>query len=155
MNIYVDSEKLTKKPRKKQRAADDGLRPLFFKHLKRDCQWTPIETGDITGGVPDAEFMFEGGHQGWIEFKATDGWKPVFRPLQVAWIDRRSRLHGNVWIATRRRVKQVDDLYITPGYHVKDLSANGFTESVLTDSYCFTGGPKKWIWSAIRRVLCS
>jgi hypothetical protein len=156
MNVYVEIDKLTKKkPRKKQRAADDGLRPLFFKNLKHDCQWSPIETGDITGGVPDATFCFDGGIEGWVEFKATEGWKPVFRPLQVAWIDRRSRLGGRVWVATRRRVKLVDDLYMTPGFHVKELATQGFTDNVLEDTYCFTGGPRTWRWSEVRRVLCS
>jgi hypothetical protein len=157
MNLYVDAEKLTKRPRKKQRAADDGLRPLFFKHLKHNCQWTPIETGMIIEGIPDSEYCFEHNQQGWLEFKATSGWKPTFRPHQVAWIDKRVRMGGRVWIATRRRLalKKIDDLYLTPGYLVKTLNAEGFNDSVLADTYCFTGGPRKWPWSIVRRCLCA
>jgi hypothetical protein len=152
--IEVDST-LKLKLKKKRRASDDGLRPLFFKHLKHECQWVPIETGMVIEGVPDSNYCFDGGIEGWVEFKATDGWRPVFRPHQVAWIDRRSRLGGRVWMATRRRVKQVDDLYITPGYLVKELATQGFTDNVLLDSYCLTGGPRKWMWGMVRKILCA
>jgi hypothetical protein len=155
MNICVEIEPKIKL-KKKRRQSDDGLRPLFFKHLKHGCHWTAIETGTTTvEGVPDSEYCFEGGWQGWLEFKATEGWKPIIRPHQIAWIDKRVRLGGTVWIATRRRVKQVDDLYLTPGFHVKELAGQGFTDNVLHDSSCFVGGPRSWVWSNVRRILCS
>jgi hypothetical protein len=155
MNYIDTTDTIKLKLKKKRREPDDGLRALFMKNLKHSCQWSPIETGDIIGGVPDATFCFDGGIEGWVEFKATDSWRPVFRPHQVAWIDRRSRLGGRVWVATRRRVKKGDDLYLTPGYHVKELATQGFTDNVLQDSYYLTGGPRKWHWREVRRVLCS
>jgi hypothetical protein len=129
--------------------SDGGLRPLFFKRLRREAQLTAIETGQIVQGVPDCEFVFKGGCQGWIEFKAADGWRPVLRPLQVSWIARRARLGGNVWIAVRRAR---EELWLVPGGSVEALHRGGL-RAVHSSAFRWTGGIAGWDWAAIRRAL--
>src|SRR5512139_2630800 len=104
------------------RRPDGGLRRLFHQRLKAGCQWTAIETGAVAGGVPDSEFCFEGGAQGWLEFKVTKHWAVTFRPGQVPWISRRARLGGNVFVAVQRAG---GELWLTHGSHIVDLAEGG------------------------------
>jgi hypothetical protein len=54
------------------------------------------------GTVPDSEYCFPGGRQGWIEFKVVRGWQVTLQQAQISWIARRIRLGGVVWIAARK-----------------------------------------------------
>lgn len=128
---------------------DGGLRQIFKAKLAVDAQWTTIETGAVALGVPDSEFCFAGGAQGWVEFKATNHWRPKIREMQVQWIDKRARLGGNVWIAVRR---MGSELWLVPGSMVVELSDGGL-EAVFGRCLVWYGGPVSWPWKAIRGHL--
>lgn len=131
------------------RKPDGGLRALFHRRLKEGCQWTAIETGLVAAGVPDSEFCFENGRQGWIEFKQARHWRVTFRPGQVPWIDRRARLGGNVWVAVQRAG---GELWLVPGSQAVTLNEGGL-QAVFGASSVFFGGPSRWPWATIRGVV--
>ena len=137
----------TRVAKKKRAPIDGGLRPLFRKKLSIGWQWTTIETGATTGGVPDAEYCTRGGAQGWIEFKACSGWRPTIRPLQVSWIARRARLGGRVFIAV---VRERTELWLIGGQNVVALADQGLRAS---GGLTFHGGPQRWDWKEIAKVL--
>lgn len=131
---------------------DGGLRPIFHARIKR-CQWTAIETGGISFGVPDSEYCFEDGISGWVEFKKADGWRvPTLKnnPLQIAWIARRARLGGRVWVAVRRVKGDRDNLYLVNGVWVVKLAEGGILSVPVTR---FDGGECGWDWDQIRATL--
>ena len=135
--------------KKKRGKADGGLRGMFFKNLKAGIQWTPIETGEIISGVPDSEFISETGVSGWIEFKSTPSFSIKFRPAQPAWIHRRARYRGRVFIAVIRAKKE---LWIVPGDYVLILKAKGLN-AVKDTAFINVNNPGKWNWKAIRRFI--
>ena len=141
--------RLRRKPPLVKKGPDGGLRGVFKDHLK-SWQLTPIETGVIVSGVPDAEFCAPGGVSGWIEFKyvrhGSSGKDVGLRPGQVAWIDRRHRLGGRVFIAIQKQ----DALYIYDGSGVRELKLHGLesTKGLLLQTV------GKWDWGAIQEVLC-
>lgn len=124
-------------------AIDGGLRKIF--HQKIDGHWQAIETGGVGLGVPDSNFCIDG-VEGWIEFKKTDHWKPTLRPEQIAWIHRRWRQGGNVWIAVRRIEKE---LWLVRGDWVRELGATGL-KAVEAIHWS-----EPWDWEAIRNILKS
>jgi hypothetical protein len=69
---------------------NSDLRRIFREHLPR-VQWTSIETGATAAGVPDLEYCFEGGAQGWLECKLTRGRQVSLTPGQVPWIARKRK----------------------------------------------------------------
>jgi hypothetical protein len=128
---------------------DGGLRQLFRKHIK-SAQWTSIESGQTERGIPDSEFCFPGGIQGWIEYKQTKGWvipKTKSWPFQVAWIDRRARLGGRVFIAVRR----IDELWLYRGKDAKGLKTGGL--KAIRPMLREEGWPGRWDWEAVERIL--
>lgn len=126
------------------RSADDGLRALFSGNLKR-AQWTPIETGATAAGVPDSEFCFPGGIQGWIEHKSTGANAIKFRPMQPGWIDRRVRLGGRVFVAVKRR----KELFMFHGRDVKKLATEGIKGANPLGYWVMP-----WNWEEIEEILC-
>jgi hypothetical protein len=129
---------------------DGGLRSIFRQHLPA-AQWSSIETGATQGGVPDSEYCFPGGRQGWIEFKRikAKSWRVVLQPAQIAWISRRVRLGGVVLIAA----KKDDTLYLMHGAHVHRLHDDGLQGARWAQSW--SGGPRSWPWGYIARCLNS
>lgn len=125
-------------------AIDGGLRKLF--HDKIKGHWQAIETGGVGKGVPDSNFCIDG-VEGWIEFKKTDHWKPVIRPEQMAWIHRRVRAGGNVWIAVRRKK---DELWLVQGKWVVELHDLG-----LKGVEALHWSDNNWDWDYIRNSLKS
>ena len=119
----------------------------IFKEKLKGWQITPIETGVIVSGVPDAEYCAPGGVTGWIEFKIAKGSVVGLRPAQVSWIDRRYRMGGNAFIAVQ---KKCGDLYIYSGSGVKELKRNGLASSV---GLLYQSEGSKWDWDAIRTSL--
>jgi hypothetical protein len=111
---------------------DGDVRLIFRQHLP-EAQWSSVETGATQGGVPDSECCFEGGAQGWIEFKSVTGWRVTMRPAQIAWISRRVRMGGVVWIAARKE----NTLYLVHGAHVHRLHDDGLQGA--TWCYRYTG----------------
>ena len=124
---------------------DGGLRKLFKRKFS-DWQWTAIETGEVSPGTPDAEYCAPGGITGWCEFKVAKYWKVTFQPLQPAWINRRARLGGRVFIVVKRAEKE---LYIIPGEDVLKLEESGLKEF----SPVSEGEPKNWDWERVKTLL--
>jgi hypothetical protein len=135
---------------------DGGLRPLFRQRLK-SWQWTSIESGYTAGGIPDSEFCSSEGAQAWIEFKKTDAYAVVIKPLQVAWLMRRYRLNQRAFIGVRRMPKSqkeagVDELWLMAGDQAAALQQNGLNG---VHAFCWDGGPGKWNWLEIGNLLAS
>lgn len=131
-------------PVHRRRKPDGGLRSKFRDALgKKGWQFTPIETGTIVSGVPDAEFCSPKGVTGWIEFKFVSSGAAVgLRPAQVSWIDRRHRLGGRVFVA----VEKGGDVSLYDGSGVKELKRHGLASSI---GLLYRGRD----WDQIRRLL--
>jgi hypothetical protein len=130
---------------------DGGLRQIF-RHSIAEWQWTSIETAGTASGVPDSEFCATCGVTGWIEFKATKKFYVQIKPLQVAWINRRHRMGGKVWIAVRREHKDgSDELWLMDGSQIVPLFEGGLNNVSAT---CWKGGPKVWNFNEVREILC-
>lgn len=86
-------------------SADDGLRTLLRKHLSLpDWRWTPLETGLVVAGVPDAYWAHAPSRtSGWVECKATTGWAIRFQPHQVGWLRDHSSRGVRCAVAVRTR----------------------------------------------------
>src|SRR5271155_5390460 len=130
--------------------SDGGLRQLYRKHLT-NAQWTAIETGATAGGVPDSEFCFPGGNQGWIENKLTRGWAVRMRPAQIGWLMRRSRMGGKCFIGVRRINKDDDEFWLFDGKYAMEVAQNGLANT--PNMYRWCGGPLKWNWQQIEKML--
>lgn len=139
--------------------ADNGLRPEMRTHLRPLGFWiTTIETGLVTQGVPDFNYLLDGGIEGWVECKATDGYAIKFKPMQVGWHERRYRMGGRTWIAVRRKTRggprqgaAVDELYMIPGCRVIEARDSGLE---CGHARCMgAGGPARWDWSEVRQLL--
>jgi hypothetical protein len=133
---------------------DGGLRQLFRSRFPT-WQWSAIETW-TAAGVPDSEYCTPGGAAGWIECKATSAWKVEFEPLQPAWIHRRARYGGRVWVAVRRlptakKFAGTDELWLIPGIEVLKLALGGL--KAMDAAQAFEGGPANWNWARIRTLL--
>lgn len=145
--------------RRTRQKADNGLRPEMRTHLKPRSFWvTTVETGLVTQGVPDFNYMVAGGIEGWVECKATDGWAVVFKPMQVGWHERRYRMGGRSWIAVRRQTRggprsgpAVDELYMVPGCFVIELRDEGL--ECGRARFMGAGGPNAWDWDEVSRLL--
>src|SRR4051812_1390886 len=117
------------------RMIDGGLRKLFREHVPGD--WTSIESGSTSGGIPDSNFCIPVARrgylavEGWIEFKQTKGHAVTLAPAQVGWISRRVRNGGRVWIAVRQqapagpRREARDALWLIPGIWAKRAKLEG------------------------------
>jgi hypothetical protein len=139
--------------------SDGGLRALYRKHLP-GFQLTAIESATTSPGVPDTEYCSPYGTQGWIENKRSDAWAVTIRPLQVAWISRRARLGGRVFIAVRRLTKggpktqAADELWLIHGRAVEALCDGGLRAVRSDFVLCVqSGGPEAWDWGAIKDHL--
>jgi hypothetical protein len=137
--------------RRRTRAKPDhGLLGLFIDHLKEDCQWTRIETAMVAQGVPDGNYCFAGGRDGWLETKWTTGWKVRITPEQVSWILKRARLGGRVSIAVWRAV---DELWLVDGSQAGELALFGLKGPAGARAVVWRGGVKAWPWDQIRIYL--
>lgn len=135
---------------------DGGLRPLFRSRFST-WQWTSIETAGSARGVPDSEFCTPVGVQGWLEFKFTKIFHVQIKPLQVAWISKRYRYGGNVWIAVRRTPTALihdgtDELWLMRGDQAKALAEGGL---INIAGMRWGGGPGGWNWDEISSMLQS
>jgi hypothetical protein len=138
-----------------RRRSDDGLRRIVQDKIPR-AHWQPIETGGIAPGVPDLNGVLAG-TESWVECKATDTMRIKFEPGQIPWIDRRTRAGGRVWIAIRRRHEgglrrgpAVDQLWLYPGYVVKELASLTLDDPLISMSgSMWEGGPSGWNWTRV------
>lgn len=134
---------------------------MFQKHLP-SVHWQGVETWSTGQGVPDMNGCIEG-WEFWIENKLTSGYKVNFEVGQVAWIERRHRAGGRVFLAIRRKApagprrgEAVDELWLFKGNQVRSVAVNGLDEDKEFPFYRTEGGPAKWNWEAIKNALtCS
>lgn len=135
---------------------DGGLRQLFATHM-REAHWQAVETGSTGQGIPDHEYCFPNGRSGWIEYKLTDANAVNIRAEQVAWIERRVRVGGRVFIGVRRRCdagvrrKARDELHIFRGAMARALMVHGLSGPVA--EAWWPDGPAKWDWDDVRRII--
>lgn len=134
---------------------DGGLRKLFRLHLP-EAHWTSIETGGTGLGIPDSEYCFPGGRQGWVEFKQTSAIAVRVAPEQVAWAERRVRVGGRVALAVRcktpasaRRTVR-DALFLYGGAQARAVLLNGLRTPPMG---LWEGGPARWNWREIKDIL--
>jgi hypothetical protein len=132
--------------------SDGGLRQLLRKHLPQ-VHWVTVESRATESGIPDVEYCFEG-KSGWIECKVTRGWSVSIRPAQVAWILRRTRAGGRVFILVRQRGAERDDLWMVRGEYVRLLRDGGLAALPAAGVACRgCGGAGRWPWLAALRAL--
>jgi hypothetical protein len=137
---------------------DGNLRTTFQKHLP-DAHWQAVETWGIAPGVPDAEFCFPGGYQGWIEFKVTKLSATTITAQQVAWLERRCRYGGRAFLAVRRKRNGVgaraklrcDELHLFDGTEAHAILVGGIAGA--TPLGVWSGGAARWDWDAVRCFL--
>jgi hypothetical protein len=90
------------------RTPEQKLWDQLRKHTSDLVDWTRIETGATTQGVPDLDGVFKGqniaflqGHEFKLELKVcktkSAKMSSLWRPMQIAWQQRRTSLGGNVW----------------------------------------------------------
>lgn len=135
---------------------DGNLRNLLQKHLP-NFHWVTIESGFVSRGVPDLNGCTNG-HDFWVECKKTKSWTVVVRPEQIAWIEKRIRYGGKVFIAVRRQniTKQnsADELWLLDGTAARPLRSAGL--NVLPAHIIlgrWPGGPAAWPWPAIAGLI--
>lgn len=126
---------------------DGGLRKLFQRHLPA-VHWQAIETGGTGLGVPDLNGC-DRGVEYWIECKRVHGWKVTVRPQQVAWIERRARCGGRVFIAARKSTM----LWLLPAPAARLLANGCRINAVPVTLGHWQGGPQGWDWAAIGKIL--
>lgn len=149
---------------------DGGLRQLFRKHLPL-ADWQSVETGGTGRGVPDSNYCFPNpsggfGTEGWIEFKTTEGYAVRLRPEQIAWMCRRARRGGRVFVAVRRwcsagpRREAADELWLVAGAGGPELltvGLGGLTSTPRGPKWpllgAWHGGPARWHWPAVAALL--
>lgn len=149
---------------------DNGLRPLFRKHVPRPCHWQSVETGQIARGVPDSNFCADG-VEGWIEMKATRGMSVHMRPEQIGWLLTRARHGGRTFVAVRRHViagtrrNAADELWLFDGAAAEMLKTGGMATTAAAPSGSvpysrgrllrgrWLGGPARWDWPAVRLAM--
>jgi len=128
---------------------DGHLRQLFRTHLRGGWDWQSIENWGVGSGVPDANFCGPGGVEGWVEFKAARGWQVPLAPTQVAWIERRVRAGGRVFVAVRKD----QSLWLFHGAHAREFATGDLRHASSLGEW--HGGPARWDWSAIGALLVS
>jgi hypothetical protein len=138
--------------------SDGDLRKKFQQFLPQ-FHWQSVETWSTGQGVPDANYCGFG-HEGWIEFKFTSGWKVDMRAEQIGWIERRVRAGGKVFVAVRRKHlgslkrKPEDELWLFSGDAARYL-AKGRLDAVPPGFVHgkWSGGPSGWEWPDVRENL--
>jgi hypothetical protein len=139
---------------------DGGLSALFQSRLPA-FHFQRVETGGTGLGIPDLNYCFAG-CEGWVELKATTAWAVGLRPEQVAWLCRRARAGGRVYVAVRRqprpgpRTPRCDELWLIPGGMAPALLDGGLRPMQdRPEVRCWGGGPACWDWHAVAIALTS
>lgn len=130
---------------------DGGLRATFQERMPF-VHWTPIETGGTALGVPDLEGCYKS-RQVWIEMKKADHWTvDKVRPNQVAWIERRIRAGGAVFLGVRRAGRE---LWLLDGRAARPLILGERLSSLSTALVLgrWDGGPGSWDWGKVAETL--
>lgn len=139
---------------------DGDLSKLFQKHLPM-VDWQSVETWSTGRGVPDLNYCYNG-IEGWIELKFTTAWAVKMEPGQVAWIERRKRAGGRVFLAIRRKSAPgprkgsgSDELWLLDHRAARELTTPGVGLGDICGfvKYFCVGGPTRWDWDWVRGVL--
>ena len=105
---------------------------LLLKNNLTDIHFQRIETGLTGSGVPDVNGCAKG-KEFWIELKEIHRGKSLtLRPMQVAWMAKRSAVGGQVFVLARKQ--DVIKLYHVDGLSgAKELQENpkGFYQQSL------------------------
>lgn len=139
-------------------STDGGLRTLYRTHLP-EFHWQAIESATTGLGIPDSNYCYKGA-EGWIENKLTSGYVIGMRPMQVAWIERRARAGGRVFIAVRRkcdwgprRGDKCDQLIILGPHMARGDKLLKDHEPMFGAIAYWNGGPARWDWDQVREIL--
>lgn len=82
--------------------------------------------------------------------KRVKGWRIHFEPEQIAWLERRARAKGRVFIAARRP-ERPQSFWLFRGIDARELVS---VRTTTTMPLVFAAGPPaSWPWSAIARAL--
>ena len=131
---------------------DGGLRKCYRTHLP-EIHWTSVESPFTIQGIPDSNFCHDG-VEGWIENKRVRRADVVeMRPEQVAWIERRARAGGRVFIAVRWAM-QADSLFLLApqaGRALLGLGLASLPRAMVLGRW--SGGPSQWKWPKIAEIL--
>ena len=127
---------------------DGGLRKIFRQYLT-GVDWQAIESGGTGGGIPDLNGCIAG-KELWIECKAAAAWRVKISPAQVAWAERRLRHGGRVFLAVRRAGTE---LWLFPGWSMRVLC--GWRLDLIPALGRWYGGPARWDWEQVRKLLSS
>lgn len=140
--------------------SDGGLRKLFSDHLKQ-AHWQSVETWSTGKGVPDVNYCFPDGIEGWVECKKTETFRLDISPEQVSWAETRMRRGGRVFIGVRRQTTEgprkgppVDELWLFKGVAIRWLTYQKMNNTMGLALRC-EGGPRNWDWAAVAKVLIS
>jgi hypothetical protein len=129
---------------------DGGLRGLFRLYLPR-VAWSTIETGSVEPGVADLNGVIDG-VEFWVENKKCEANAVEVKPSQVAWHRLRHYRRGRTFFAVRQMtVHDEDNLYLISGREaeqLKEMGLRGCTVLLKTE-----GGPTRWDWKKVLRVL--
>lgn len=135
---------------------DAGLRKLFSDHLIGG-HWQSIESGSTGKGIPDQEYCFPKNKSGWIEHKQTSANAVKIDPEQVGWIERRVRMGGRVFLAVRKRCaagprrEAADELHLFYGRDIRAVFLQGLNGATAIGRW--PGGPAKWDWNTVKKVI--
>lgn len=123
------------------------------KHYTSDLAISRIE--NLAGsGTPDVEGHLSGFGQFWVELKVCDrpkrtttALRPKIRPAQIAWITRRVKVGGNVWV-----LLQVEKTrYLVKGKHIRLLDT-GINEEELGGISIKVDTPQKAVFLMVKKL---
>lgn len=125
---------------------DAALRQIFQQRLPL-FHWQSVETWSTGRGVPDLNYCCDGA-EGWIEMKRVNGWRCRIDPEQIAWMERRIRAGGRVFLAARRR-EPPQTFWLFSGSAARGLASLREAQPLLSA----TGNPASWPWPEIAILL--
>ena len=140
---------------------DGNLNRVFQDHLPTFHFQRVEPTGGIGVGVPDLNGCAQS-VEFWLELKRVVGWSVTMRPPQIAWIERRTRAGGRVFIACRKRMPKhrralaCDDLWLLKPTAARLLASHNLKELPAEHiALICRDGPAQWDWPAISQLLLS
>lgn len=100
----------------------------ILNQLMPDAHWQRIESWQIGAGIPDRNGCYKG-VEVWIECKVVQGKKINLSPLQINWIEKRTRAGGCVFILAWHKKTgprlNVNELIVWGGHEVREVKEHG------------------------------
>jgi hypothetical protein len=131
---------------------DGGLRKIYRQYLPH-VHWCSIESPMTQTGIPDTNYCC-GGVEGWIENKLVkSGDRVTMQPGQPAWLERRARAGGKVFIGVRWINCEDTFCLLRPeaGRILMDTGLGCVGARYWLGDW--PGGPAKWQWRKIAEIL--